>query len=170
MDEALGDFKAWYFTKPLFTRTYLTVCTVFTLLISLRLVGPLMLLYSFEATFFKLQLWRPFTAIVFMGKFDFGFIFNIYFAYTAISKVETQVFSKERYADFLWLLILLFTGCLLLGSIFNLMVFTEVFLMSLIYIWCKRMPHEEIRILFGMVVKSKHASRQRATSPSCMPS
>ena len=154
MEEALGDFKAWYFTKPLFTRTYLSVCTVVTLLITLRMVNPMALIYSFNSTFFRFQLWRPFTAIVFMGKFDFGFIFNIYFAYIAISKVETQVFLRDKYHDFLWLVIMLFTGCLVLGSLFNLMVFTEVFLMALIYIWCKRMPHEEIRVLFGMVVKS----------------
>ena len=30
--------------------------------------------------------------------------------------------------------------------------------MGLIYVWCKRMPHEEIRVLFGMVVKSNNLS------------
>ena len=170
MEDALGDFKAWYFTKPLFTRTYLSVCTVMTLLISLRMVNPMALLYSFNATFFSFQLWRPFTAMVFMGKFDFGFIFNVYFAYIAISKVETQVFLRDRYHDFLWLVIMLFAGCLVLGSLFGLMVFTELFLMALIYIWCKRMPHEEIRILFGIVVKSTPPPTHPATSPSSTPS
>lgn len=105
-----------------------------------------------------------------MGKFDFGFVFNVYFAYIAISKVETQVFSRDRYADFLWLVVLLFGGCLVLGSLFGLVVFTEVFLMGLIYVWCKRMPHEEIRVMFGLVVKSTHCPMQPATSHSSMPS
>lgn len=94
MEDGLADFKAWYFTKPIFTRTYLSICTVLTLLITLQLVNPMILLYTFDATFFKFQLWRPFTAMVFMGRFNFSFIFNAYFAYIAISKVETQVFVK----------------------------------------------------------------------------
>ena len=51
------------------------------------MVSPFTLLFGFRASFMQLQLWRPFTALVFMGKFNFGFIFNIYFAYMAINKV-----------------------------------------------------------------------------------
>jgi di/tricarboxylate transporter len=141
MEDAVEQFKGWYFAQPIFTRSFLTACTIQTLLLSFGMVSPFTLIYSFRQTFFQLQLWRPFTALVFMGKFDFGFIFNVYFAYLAINKVETQVFSRERYADFLWLTIMLFGGCVALGSLFNMVVFTEPFLMSLVYIWCKRMPH-----------------------------
>ena len=87
MEDALSEFKAWYFTKPLFTRTYLAACTVLTLLITLRLVNGLNLIYDLYSVIPGLQLWRPFTAILFMGKLDFGFFFNIYFAFIAISKV-----------------------------------------------------------------------------------
>ncbi len=157
-------------TRPFFTRTYLTVCTVATLLVTLKVIAPQLLAYTFGTGIMKLHLWRPFTALVFMGKFDFSFIFNAYFAFIAVSKVETQIFSRERYDDFLWLVILLAGGCTILGSIFDLYFFTEVFLMGLIYIWCKRLPHEEIRILFGLVVKSIFLSTQLATFPSSTPS
>jgi hypothetical protein len=100
------------------------------------------LFYTFESGFLHLQIWRPFTALFFMGKFDFSFLFNIYFAFIAVNKVETQVFSRERYADFLWLTVLLFLGCLIISSIIDLFFFTEPFLMALIYVWCKRLPHE----------------------------
>jgi hypothetical protein len=90
-----------------------------------------------------------------MGKFDFSFIFNIYFAYIAFMKVETQIFSPERYADFLWLLVLLFIGCTICGSIIDLYFFSNPFLMGLIYVWCKRLPHEEVTFMFGFKVKSK---------------
>ena len=53
----------------------------------MRLVSPMILLYTFESAFLKLQIWRLVTAMFFMGKFNFAFIFNIYFAYVAISKV-----------------------------------------------------------------------------------
>jgi hypothetical protein len=89
-----------------------------------------------------------------MGKFNFSFIFNIYFAYIALMKVETQIFTRERYADFLWLLVLLFLGCTIVGSIIDIFFFTNPFLMALIYIWCKRLPHEEVTFMFGFRVKS----------------
>jgi len=88
-----------------------------------------------------------------MGKFDFGLIFNLYFAFIALNKVETQIFSRERYPDFLWLAVFLFLGCFLIGSIFTLYFFSESFLMGMMYIWCKRLPHEEITFMFGFRVK-----------------
>lgn len=89
-----------------------------------------------------------------MGKFSFGFLFNMYFAFIALSKVETMVFTRDKYADFLWLNVLIFLGCVLIGSIVEIFVFSEVFQMTMIYIWCKRFPHEEITLMFGFRVKS----------------
>jgi hypothetical protein len=100
-----------------------------------------------------------------MGKFDFGFIFSCYFAYIALMKVETMIFSRERYADFLWFLILVFFGCLIVGSIINIFFFTQAFLMANIYLWCKRLPHEEITFMFGWRVKSIALPIQPDTSP-----
>lgn len=94
MEDAFEEFKGWYMTRPFFTRTYLSVCVGITLLVSLRVVAPQILAYTFRTGIMKLQLWRPFTALVFMGKFDFSFLFNIYFAYIAVNKVETQIFSR----------------------------------------------------------------------------
>ena len=87
MEDALADFKIWYFSKPLFTRTYLAICTAVTLLITLKLLSPMTILYTFKNAFLHFQIWRPFSALFFMGKFDFSFLFNIYFAYIAIHKV-----------------------------------------------------------------------------------
>lgn len=170
MEDAVSEFKTWYFAKPLVTRSYLAVCVSMTLLITLGIVSPKMLFYTFGQTFFELNLWRPFTALFYMGKFDFGFIFTCYFAYIALMKVETMIFSRERYADFLWFLILVFFGCFIVGSIINIFFFTEAFLMANIYLWCKRLPHEEITFMFGWRVKSKSSPMQPATSPSSTPS
>lgn len=79
----------------------------------------------------------------------------MYFAYIALMKVETMVFTRDKYADFLWLNVLIFLGCVVIGSILNLFFFSEVYQMAMIYIWCKRFPHEEITLMFGFKVKSK---------------
>lgn len=87
MEDAFGDFKTWYFAKPLVTRTFLAICVAVTLLMTFGLVSPYTFLYTFRQTFFEFNLWRPFTALFFLGKFDFGFLFNLYFAYIALNKV-----------------------------------------------------------------------------------
>jgi len=94
MEDGLRDFKAWYFTKPLITRTYLAICVGFTIAVSLGLLNPLQLFYTFESAIWNLQIWRIFTSFFFMGKFNFGTIFNIYFAFIALNKVETVVFNR----------------------------------------------------------------------------
>jgi Derlin-2/3 len=166
----VSEFKTWYFSKPLVTRTYLAICTAMTLLITLGLIGPKLLFYTFSTAILELNLWRPFTALFYMGKFSFGMIFNMYFAYIALSKVETLVFTRDKYADFLWLNVCVYLGCLVVGSIVEIYFFAEPYQMAMIYIWCKRFPHEEITLMFGFRVKSNFLPTQPATSPSSTPS
>ena len=166
MDDAWSEFKVWYNSKPLVTRSYLAGCVAITILVSLGAINPMSLLYTPYTTFMELNLWRPFTALFFMGKFDFGFLFNIYFAYIALLKVETMVFTRDKYADFLWLNVLLWLGCVLVGTLITLPFFSKTYLMAMIYIWCKKFPNEEITFMFGFRVKSNHCFTQPATFPS----
>jgi hypothetical protein len=86
MEDAFSDFKAWYFSKPLVTRTYLSGVCLLATLVSLAIVSPYGLTYTFKETIFSFQIWRPLTAGVFMGKFSFSILFQMYFAYTFLSK------------------------------------------------------------------------------------
>ncbi len=89
MDDAFSDFKAWYLSKPLFTRTFLTGVFVLAALVSLGIVTPYALTYTFREGILHFQLWRPLTAGFFMGKFSFSILFQMYFAYMFLSKTET---------------------------------------------------------------------------------
>lgn len=86
MEDAFSDFKSWYLSKPLVTRSYLTGVFILAAIVSLNIVTPYALTYSFKETFFSLQLWRPITAGFFMGKFSFSILFQMYFAYMFLSK------------------------------------------------------------------------------------
>lgn len=86
MEDAFSDFKSWYFSKPLVTRTYLTGVFMMAALVSLAIVSPFALTYTFKETVFSFHIWRPFTAAVFMGKFSFSILFQMYFAYVFLSK------------------------------------------------------------------------------------
>lgn len=89
MDDAFSDFKSWYLSKPLVTRSYLTGVFILAAVVSLGIVSPYALTYTFKETIFSLQLWRPITAAFFMGKFSFSILFQMYFAYMFLSKTET---------------------------------------------------------------------------------
>ena len=87
MDDPVSEFKEWYFKQPLVTRTYLSATFIMACLLSFQVFSPLELYYDFRTTFFGLELWRPFTSFIFQGKFSFGFLFSMFFAYFGLSRV-----------------------------------------------------------------------------------
>lgn len=89
MEEGFRDFQAWFNRKPIFARTYLIIVVALAVIVWMKIVSPYHLYYTFETGFLNLQLWRPFTAILFMGKLDFSFIFSIMFVHIGLVKVET---------------------------------------------------------------------------------
>ena len=48
MEDAFSDFKSWYFAKPLVTRSYLTGTLILAMLVSLGVVSPYSLTYTFS--------------------------------------------------------------------------------------------------------------------------
>jgi hypothetical protein len=48
MEDAFSDFKAWYFSKPLVTRSYLTGTFLLAVLVSMGIVSPYSLTYTFS--------------------------------------------------------------------------------------------------------------------------
>ena len=86
MDDPASEFKQWYMSQPVVTRTYLTGTFILACLISLKLVSPFSLLYTFDTAILNLEIWRLATALVFQGKFSFSLLFSMYFCYFAISK------------------------------------------------------------------------------------
>ena len=114
-DDPVGEFKAWYNKQPVFTRTYLSIALALTVLVSISLLKSVYLYHTFDTTIGELQIWRPFTSVVFQGKFGFNFIFAMLIAHFALYRVEVELFSRDTYADFLWLMIYLFTGVTLFG-------------------------------------------------------
>lgn len=141
MENKIHRIKHWYYSRPMLARTYLPICFLFTLLVTYGLISPFHIFYTFEQTFIELNIWRPFTALFFLGKFDVNFLFNIYIAYRVLVKVETFFNIRGEYDSFLWFVGLLSVGCVIFGSIFKLYFLADSLLMGIIYMWGKWMPH-----------------------------
>ena len=150
----MTEFKAWYMSKPVVTRTYLTGAFLLACLVSLKIVSPFLMFFTFNQAVLEFEIWRFLTALFFQGKFSFGFIFSMYFCYFALSKNENDTF-QNRFPDFLWLCVCMYTVLIVLASLFPLYVFGDAFVFAFLYIWCKRRPFETIRLMFGFAVKSK---------------
>ena len=102
-----------------------------------------------------MQIWRLFTSFVAQGPFSFNYIFNAYFAYFAISRVETDLFGRNNYADFLCLVSYLWLTLVLFAIVLDLALLSSAFTFAMLYIWCKKRPFETITFYFGFQVKSK---------------
>lgn len=98
MQQWLHNFKEWYYSQPLFTRIYLTICSTFSVLISLNLISSYHIFYTFESAFLKLNVWRPLTAFLFIEKLDITFIISLYTLYFSLKRLESPINSDERYA------------------------------------------------------------------------
>ena len=146
MDDPVLEIKNWYLSKPLVTRSYIAVSTLLALLLTLNIISPYALYYTFTDGVIGLEIWRLITTVFFHGKLSFNFIFSMFFAYFALNNVETQLFDKKTYADFLWLLILLHSIGLFAASIFDLYFTADAFIFALMYIYCKRRPFETINL------------------------
>ena len=134
----------------------MSISFIMACLLSFKVITPLELYYDFSLTVWDLDLWRPFTSLFFQGKFSFSFLFAMFFAYFGLSKVETQLFEKNTYADYLWLCLCLFGSMLVVASILPIYMLGDPFIFAHIYIWCKRRPFEIIQLFFGFKVKSKN--------------
>lgn len=89
MDDPIQEFRNWYFTKPVVTRTYMTGSVILGILTVLNILTPYNLYYDFTSGILNFQVWRLFTTVLFHGKLSFSFIFSMYFANYALNHVET---------------------------------------------------------------------------------
>lgn len=53
MDEGFRDFKAWYLTKPIVARTYVTVSLLLAALFGLQVISYAVIPYTFNLTIFS---------------------------------------------------------------------------------------------------------------------
>jgi Derlin-2/3 len=154
MLEVLANICKWYSTQPFFTRTYLSVCILFTLLISLNLISSYHVFYTFEATFFRLHIWRPLTAFLFIEKLDIVFLVSLYVLYFSLNRLERQIVTGAHYAQFLWMVVLLLGSCIAIGTLIHVYFLTDMLIIALIFISAQKLPSQRIPLFSSLTIES----------------
>jgi len=110
--------------------------------------------YNIEAVLTKGQIWRCVTAF-FFRQLGFSFLLNMFFLYRHMKQLEEEEYRGKR-ADFIWMMILLMLGILILGGIGKQPVLSESLLMAILYVWSRKFPDVNMTFMFGLRFKSQY--------------
>jgi Derlin-2/3 len=94
MEDPIADFLEWYQTRPLVTKTFLTLSTLLSVLVTMDCISIYQVFYTFSETYPTLELWRPLTSLLYLGNLNFTFVLEAYFAYQALISAETGIFQR----------------------------------------------------------------------------
>jgi len=142
------SFESWWKSLGPMTKFTLLLPLFLCLTGHLRLIHPKMFLLDWEAVWYNFEIWRPITALFYLGGPGLPFAFNLYFFVTYTKRLETESSPKGflgRLADQIWMLVIIALALYVLGSyMFGMPVLSASLLMSILWVWCKRNPTVEL--------------------------
>lgn len=144
---ATASFESWWETLGPVTKFTLVTSVGVTAAISFGLVNPSYIVADFNATIFKLQLWRIITASYCLGKFSFPWLMALAMLVTYVKYHEETEF-KGRRADFVWMLSLIILFLTVCSWLLALPIVSFGFTMALCWIFCKRNPAAKMSLYF----------------------
>jgi Derlin-2/3 len=77
----MSSIEGWYYSMPQLTRSYLSICFLFTALSSLGFMDPRSVYLSFDLIWERFQLWRLMTCFMYLGNFGFPFLMQLMILY-----------------------------------------------------------------------------------------
>ena len=148
--------EAWYRGLPPVTRVILTSVFATTCLVQFGLLDPYILILDWQLVSKSFQIWRPFTAALFVGKFSFAFVMSLYFISSFGGKLERNDRFSSSPADFVFFLLFITITCAAMSSLlawpsgYPLTGTAVVF--AMIYYWSRCEPEARLSI-YGFEVK-----------------
>lgn len=121
-------------STPLFTRIYLLACLLFTFLVSQNLISSFHIFYTPTYAFAKGQIWRVITPFLFIEKLNLLFTIVFCSLYWRLNKMEKNIRTREEYSKFIWMIVVIGGGCMLVGSVIDIYFFTDSFITAIIYV------------------------------------
>eukprot|EP01012_Entosiphon_sulcatum_P025802 TRINITY_DN31179_c0_g1_i1.p1 TRINITY_DN31179_c0_g1~~TRINITY_DN31179_c0_g1_i1.p1 ORF type:complete len:264 (-),score=36.48 TRINITY_DN31179_c0_g1_i1:24-788(-) len=144
------NVKDWWQALPPVTRTLISFVFAETLLSTLSLVSPRLLLLQWPPISQQLQVWRLGTCFFFFGVLAgpgaFNVVVNIYLFLTYSQRLEDSQF-RGKPADYCFLIIFVCIAMVISGLLIGLPVLSGSILLAVIWIWCRRNPDQPLSIM-----------------------
>uniref|UniRef100_A0A182PG21 sn-1-specific diacylglycerol lipase ABHD11 n=1 Tax=Anopheles epiroticus TaxID=199890 RepID=A0A182PG21_9DIPT len=154
----MSDFQTWYKQVPPFTRIWLSATVGISLLAKIGILPIGYLILQFAPFFYKLQLWRPMTAVLFYPLnpgTGFHFMMNCYFLYNYSLRLETDHY-KQKPGDYMYMLFFNWILCVIVGLVMELPILMDPMVLSVLYVWCKLNKDVIVNFWFGMRFKAMY--------------
>ena len=127
--------EEWYKNMPIMTRTFVTSIFVVTVLVTLGIMDPYLLVLDWPMIVNKFHIWRIATCVLFFGPFSMQWMFQMYFLTSFGTKLENnEVFAQP--GDFPFFVV------------FNLVLLSII---SVILAWPTGMPLLGPSLVFSMI-------------------
>lgn len=139
------SFEAWWGSLGIITKFCLIVSVLCTCGFSFQIVPPQYLLIDLSATLWQLQLWRPLTATLFLGKFGFPWLMAIAMLVMNLRRHEDEDFVGRK-GDMVWMMVILVAVLHVLAIVMGMMIVSFAFTMAIVWVWCKRHPDAQLSI------------------------
>jgi derlin-1 len=143
----MSDVGEWFQSLPIFTRYWLALTIVFSLIGRFRIINAINLILLYEPFLYNYQLWRAATSL-FYYETNFHLLMNLYFLYNYSVRLERIDFDGKP-ADYLFLLIFNWICCLVIGLLLNFYTLMNAMIISVIYIWCQLNKEAIVHFWFG---------------------
>ncbi|KAL3321166.1 Derlin 1 [Cichlidogyrus casuarinus] len=153
-----NEFSDFIKSIPFLTRYWFCATIILSLSERLGLISPYWLILDSEAIFYKFQIWRPLTALLFFPirkSTAFHFMINLYFMYSYSTRLENENFAGRR-ADYAFLLAFAWFCLALLGIMFEMPYFMEAMVIAVLYIWCQHNRETIVQFWFGTSFKAAY--------------
>jgi Derlin-2/3 len=146
------SFEAWWATLGQVTKFLLVISIFESACAKFGWVSPAYFILDWEPLAYSLQLWRPLTSAVFLGKFGMTWMFKIAMFVMYLGHNEAHYLGKR--AEFIWMLSVVTLFLTVAGLALEIAVISSGFVMALVWIYCRRNEDRQLAI-YGFAFNAK---------------
>lgn len=142
------------------TKTYFSVSLLTFIFLYLNIWITMEDVYLDMERVQEMQIWRVLTALVYEnGQSVLVYALKFYISYTILVNLEENVYGRQSskiYAQFIWLMLIVFTFVTFLTMIFDFYITNHLFFLCLCNVWHYRQPNSSQKVFFGVTIPSNH--------------
>ena len=138
------------FNIPTYGKFYLISSIALSLMVFSTSVDPYSITFLFKPTIFELNLWRPFTAAIYMSRLGILLPVHLIFAAIAFSK-SNKMYGDRKKGQFTWIFILSVAFLSIFSTFSSMYFFGNSFIMILLMIWAVQYSNDQF--VFKNLVK-----------------